>query len=170
MPERHAEERFETESPGPAQFPWPQLAAMIMGLALVLFGVFGFWPTAFSTFAEGDGGRMFLGIQVSPLRNIIHLVLGVAGLVCATRIPASRTYGWVLAFAGVVMAAFGIVGLLRPQFDMLSMNVPAVVVSAVIALLGLAIALLPVRDAVGEGDPRDGRDAVDRTEAEDPQR
>lgn len=170
MPERHDKGHDETESPGPARFPWPQLTAMILGLALLLFGVFGFWPTAFSTLTEGDVGPTFLGVEVSPLRNIIHIVLGIIGLISATRLPASRAYGRLLAVAGAVMAAWGLLGLVRPRFDVLSMNVPAVVVAVVIALLGLAIALLPARDAVGEGDPRDGRDAMDRTEAERPHR
>jgi hypothetical protein len=139
---------------------------MIVGLALLLFGLFGFWPTAFSTFTEGDVAPTFLGVEVSPLRNVVHIVLGVVGLACGARLPASRAYGWLLAVAGAVMAVWGILGLVRPRFDVLSMNVPAVVVAVVIALLGLAIALLPARDAVGDGDPRDGREAVDRTRPE----
>jgi spore photoproduct lyase family protein len=42
---------------------------------------------------------------------------------------------------------FGIVGLAAPDNDVLSRNAPAVVVSVVIALIGLVIALLPARES-----------------------
>lgn len=150
-------DRSETTTRGHARFPWPQLVSMIAGLALILFGLFSFWPTSFTPLTDGDAGRTLLGVQVSPLRNLIHLVLGLIGLVCATRLLAARAFGWLLAAAGVVMTVMGIVGLVDPRLDVLSMNVPAVAVAAVLALIGIATAVAPARSAVGTGDPEDGR-------------
>ncbi len=148
-------------SRGPARFPWPQLMCLIVGLALILFGMIGFWPTAFEDMTQGDAGRTLLGVQVSPLRNIIHLALGAVGLMCATRLSTARAYGWLLVAVGLVMAGLGVAGVLQPGIDVLSMNVPAIIVAVIIAVLGLVVAVGPDRSAVGSGDRGQARNRTD---------
>lgn len=128
-------------SHGAAPFPWPQLTVLIVGFLYVLFGLVGFWVSGFGAADPVQGPHYLLGIEVSTLRNLVHLAVGLVGAACATRMPAARGYGWLLLVVGVVEAVFGVVALVSPGIDPLGMNLPALVVALVTAVLGLVIAL-----------------------------
>jgi hypothetical protein len=121
-----------------------QLGALVLGALLMLYGMVGFWP-AFSP--PGPDGRQstLLGLEVNPLRSALTLALGVIGMVCATRMSSARGYGWLLAVVSAVFVVFGILGIADPAVDWLGMNVPSTVVAGVFVLLGLVLALGPVR-------------------------
>ncbi len=100
-----------------------QFATLVVGAALFLYGLVGFWFTGFSPLPPTEQGPTLLGMELNPLRTTLYLVLGIVGLGCAAKRRTARVYGWVLAAVGLVSAAFGVVTLLVPGTDLLSMNV-----------------------------------------------
>ena len=91
-----------------------QSLAVLVGAAFLLVGVLGFIPgitTNYSdmAFAGEDSGAKLLGIfQVSVLHNIVHVLLGIAGLGLARTWEGARTY---LIGGGVLYLALWLLGL-----------------------------------------------------------
>jgi hypothetical protein len=74
-----------------------QWLALAIGVVYTLVGVVGFIITGFSGFVE-PSGDLLLGIfEINPLHNIVHLIIGVAGLAMWSRLDRTRLYGWLLA-------------------------------------------------------------------------
>jgi hypothetical protein len=85
-----------------------QSAAMLIGLVFLVVGVLGFIPGITTNydelkFAGHDSDAQLLGIfDVSILHNIVHLLLGVAGIVLGKTFEGARTY---LLGGGVIYLA-----------------------------------------------------------------
>jgi Domain of unknown function (DUF4383) len=92
-----------------------QSAALLVGLVFLLVGVLGFIPGVTTNydelkFAGHDSDAQLLGIfDVSILHNIIHLVLGLAGLALARTMVGARQY---LIGGGVIYLAIFVYGLI----------------------------------------------------------
>jgi hypothetical protein len=90
-----------------------QSAAMLIGLVFLVVGVLGFVPGITTNyddlkFAGHDSDAQLLGIfDVSILHNIVHLLLGVAGLALARTYESARTY---LLAGGVIYLALAVYG------------------------------------------------------------
>ena len=127
--------------------PWPQLLALVFGAVYLLVGIVGFFVTGFDDFAGNSQHEMLLFFMINPLHNIVHIVIGVAGLLLARTLAGARTYGWLLA---VLYGALFIYGLIASgkSWDFLNINAADNVLHIATALVGLVIALMPVRDAV----------------------
>src|SRR5215213_6878234 len=75
-----------------------QTAATVVAVAFILVGLLGFVPGITSdfdemTFAGHESGALLLGVfEVSVLHNLVHLLLGVAGLVLARTWSSARAY------------------------------------------------------------------------------
>jgi hypothetical protein len=86
-----------------------QGAAMIIGAGFILVGILGFIPGVTTDFgnmgmAGHRSGAMLFGVfAVSVLHNLVHLALGVLGLVMARTYAAARAYflGGGLAYLGL---------------------------------------------------------------------
>lgn len=126
---------------GPSPFRWIQFATLVVGAALFLYGLVGYWFTGFSPLPPTEQGPSLLGMELNPLRTTLYLVLGIVGLGCATKSRTSRVYGWVLVVVGLVSVAFGLVTLFVPGTDLLSMNLASTLASLALAVVGLLIAL-----------------------------
>lgn len=74
-----------------------QYLALAIGAVYVLVGIAGFFVTGFDGFASPEGGESLLGFEVNPLHNIVHLLIGGAGLALWNRLDQTRAYGWLLA-------------------------------------------------------------------------
>jgi hypothetical protein len=91
-----------------------QRVSVIVGIVFLLVAVAGFIPgvtTNYSTlqFAGHMSDAKLLGLfQVSVLHNIVHLLFGVVGLVCARSARAARRY---LIWGGVVYLVLWVYGL-----------------------------------------------------------
>lgn len=155
----------EHHSHGHAVFPWPQLFVLLTALAVLLYGLLGYRYSGLPGVPAASGE--LLGIAVDPVRDTVHLVVGVVGMLCASKLRASRAYGWVLLVVGTLEVVVGLLvvvfGVLPP--GPLVMNVGSVVAAAVIAVLGLAAALgrarseMPYRK-LQQGVERSGRRLV----------
>jgi hypothetical protein len=75
-----------------------QNAAMLVGVVFLLVGILGFIPGITSNydelkFAGHNSDAQLLGIfDTSILHNIVHLLLGIAGITLARTIDGARTY------------------------------------------------------------------------------
>jgi hypothetical protein len=89
-------------------------AAQAVGLVFLLVGLLGFVPGVTTDygdleFATHTSGARLLGIfQVSVLHNLLHLLLGILGLVLSRSVPAARAY---LIGGGAVYLVLWIYGL-----------------------------------------------------------
>lgn len=75
--------------------------ALGLGVAYVLVGLLGFAVTGFDDFA-GPTDEKLLGVfGLNPLHNVVHLVIGAAGLALWKRTDTARAYG------GALVAGYG---------------------------------------------------------------
>jgi hypothetical protein len=118
--------------------------ALGVGALFTVIGVAGFVVTGVDSFAEPTGETL-LGFGVNPLHNIVHLVLGIAGLAMAWSLSTARAYGWVLAVGYGLVLVFGLVVDEGDSANILNINIADNVLHAVTVLAGLVIALLPVK-------------------------
>ncbi len=92
-----------------------QSVAMLVGLVFLLVGILGFIPGITSNydelkFAGHDSDAQLLGLfDTSILHNIVHLLLGVAGLALARTYNGARNY---LLGGGVIYLALFLYGAL----------------------------------------------------------
>jgi hypothetical protein len=124
----------------------PQTLSLVFGIVYLLVGIVGFFVTGFDDFAS-PSDKTLLIFDINPLHNIVHILIGIAGIALAKTLASARTYGWLLA---VVYGAAFIYGLIAAgkTWDFLNINGADNVLHILTALVGLVIALMPVRDAV----------------------
>lgn len=133
--------RASTVDDGRAKIP--KTLALIIGAVYTLIGILGFFVTGFDDFAS-ESGRTLLGFEVNPLHNIVHLVIGVAGLVLARTLSGARTYGWLLAIGYGLTFLYGLFAVGNPDLNFLSLNWADNWLHLVSTIAGLVIALFPV--------------------------
>jgi len=133
---------------GPAVRTSPsQILALVVGVAFTAAGILGFFVTGTDGFADHNTGEELLGLEINPLHNIVHLVLGVAGLVLAARLATARLYGWLLALGYGAAFAFGLYAVDHQDSNFLSLNDADNWFHLASAAVGLVIALLPATRA-----------------------
>ena len=126
---------------------WPQLLALVIGAVYLLVGVVGFFITGFDNFFGHDTNETIIGFEINPFHNIVHILIGAAGLLLARTLAGARTYGWLLAVGYGATFVYGLFAV-GQTWDFLSLNWADNWLHLVSALAGLAIALGPVRSAV----------------------
>ena len=131
-----------------------QLLAGLVGLAFIAAGIVGFTRTGVTNWAA-DNDTTVLGFMVNPLHNLVHLVIGLLGVLMALGAASARTYGWLLFLGYGVVFLWGLAitgvfssnpvsGLGNP----LHLNTADNWLHAVSAVIGLLIAILPARKKV----------------------
>jgi Domain of unknown function (DUF4383) len=132
-----------------------QVLAGLVGLAFLALGVVGFVHTGFDDFA-GQGHTTLFGVfALNPLHNVLHLLFGVIGVLLAFSSVTARLYGWLLfaGFGALVIWGLALVGLTstNPVSELgnpLNLNVADNWLHLGIAVLGLVIAIVPLRRRV----------------------
>lgn len=138
---------MSTSTPGATATRAPyQWLALVIGAAYLLVGILGFTVTGLSGFTEHDHDQTLLGFAVNPLHNVVHLVIGAAGLLLWRRRSTARTYGWLLALGYGATTVYGLIVVDDPDANVLNINGADNVLHIVSTLAGLAIALWPERD------------------------
>ena len=125
----------------------PEILALAFGAVYLLVGIVGFFVTGFSNFFAHDTNQTLLGFEINGMHNLVHIVIGVAGLVLGRTLAGARTYGWVLAVGYGAAFVYGLLAMGK-EWDFLSINTADNVLHILTALVGLVIALMPVRNAV----------------------
>jgi hypothetical protein len=132
---------------GRAGKTWPELLALAFGAIYLLVGIVGFFITGFDSFADNSQHEMLLFFMINPLHNIVHIVIGVAGLVLARTLAGARAYGWLLAVGYAAAFVYGLIAVGK-SWDFLNINAADNVLHLATAVVGLVIALGPVRSDV----------------------
>ena len=122
---------------------WPQLLAMAIGVVYALIGIAGFFVTGFDDFF-GHTGDELLGFELNGFHNVVHLVIGAAGILLARTLAGARTFGWVLAVGYGAAFVYGLFAI-GESWDFLSLNWADNILHLVSALIGVAIAVAPAR-------------------------
>ena len=127
---------------------WPQTLALAFGAVYLIVGIIGFFWTGFDNFAGNSQHERLLGLfMINPLHNIAHILVGLAGLALARTLAGARTYGWLLAVGYGAAFVYGLIAIGK-TWDFLSINAADNVLHLLTAIVGLVIALGPVRNAV----------------------
>jgi hypothetical protein len=127
----------------------PEMLALAFGAVYLLVGIVGFFVTGFDNFAGNSQHEMLIGLfMINPLHNIAHILVGVLGLALGRTLAGARTYGWTLAVLYAALFVYGLIAVGK-SWDFLNINAGDNVLHILTAVVGLVIALLPVRTAVG---------------------
>jgi hypothetical protein len=127
--------------------------AAVVGALFLIIGIAGFFVTGFDDFAEATGETL-LGFGVNPLHNVVHIIIGLAGLVLARTLREARVFGWILVAGYGVTLIYGLFVDDDPEANFLNLNAADHWLHLAAIIAGLVIALLPVRrtDRVGTSD------------------
>ncbi|GAA3656178.1 uncharacterized protein DUF4383 [Lentzea atacamensis] len=133
-----------------------QILAALAGIAFIVFGVVGFTRTGVGDWSTHS---FVLGFSVNPLHNLVHVAIGVLGLLMALGSGLARLYGWLL-FAGYgALFVWGlmITGILaqNPASEFgnpLALNTNDNWLHLGLALFGLLLAVVPARRKLIEED------------------
>lgn len=129
---------YDDKTPG-------QWLALGLGVLFTLVGTLGFFVTGFDDFAS-NSDKTLLGLEINPLHNLVHLALGLLGLGMWRRRDSAKAYGWI-TFAGyAAVFLYGLVAAGDDSPNLLSLNSADNVFHFVVALVGVATALLADRE------------------------
>ena len=125
----------------------PEILSLAFGAVYLLVGIVGFFITGFQEFFGQPPSDTLLVFDINGAHNVVHILIGVAGLVLGRTLAGARTYGWLLAIGYGAAFIYGIIAA-GEDWDFLNINAADNVLHIATALVGLVIALMPVRDAV----------------------
>ena len=148
-----ATEPSATEAQAPSATPPPakprrhpaQFLALLVGLAFLAAGVAGFFVTGFDGWIDRDTGQTLLGLEVNPLHNVVHLVIGLAGLALWWTLSGARTFGLLLFLGYGAAFVYGLFAVDNTDLNILSLNTADNWFHLSSAVVGLVIAVLPPR-------------------------
>jgi hypothetical protein len=120
-----------------------QWLTVFSGIAFVAFGIAGLAMTGLEGFTDANSGMTLAGIELNPLHSVVHLALGLPGLVLWRRVRLSIGYGVLLAIAYGSILVYGLRAIDQP-WDVLSLNAAGNWLHLTLAGLGVGIALLGV--------------------------
>jgi hypothetical protein len=136
-----------------------QVLAALIGLVYLAAGVVGFARTGLGDFA-GHQQLMLLGFMINPLHNLVHVVVGVLGLLGAMSSGLSRTFGWLLFLGFGLLSVWGlmITGVIsaNPVSNLgnpLNLNGSDNWLHIGTAVLGLIVAIMPARKVAHVKEP-----------------
>jgi hypothetical protein len=128
-----------------------QVLAGLVGLLLIVAGVAGVLRTGFGEMTGHDHSMLF-GFAVNPLHNVVHLAIGVLGLLMASSSGLARTYGWLffLGYGAVFVWGLMIEGIVSRNpvsgaGNPLNLNAADNWLHLGFAAVGLLIAVAPAR-------------------------
>ena len=126
-----------------------RILAALAGIAFIVFGVVGFTRTGVGDWSTHS---FVLGFSVNPLHNLVHVAVGVLGLLMALGSGLARLYGWLLflGYGAIFVWGLMITGVLAQnpasQFgNPLALNTNDNWLHLGLAILGLLLAVVPAR-------------------------
>src|SRR3978361_1157995 len=130
---------------------WPQQLALVFGAIYTLIGIIGFFITGFGDFFGNDNSvppehmDTLLGFMINPFHNVVHILIGLAGIALSRTLANARTYGWLLTVGYGAAFVYGLFAVGK-DWDFLNPNWADTILPPGTALVGLVIALGPVHD------------------------
>jgi ABC-type transport system involved in multi-copper enzyme maturation permease subunit len=127
-----------------------QWLALIVGVVYLLVGLVGFFITGFDNFIEHDHSQTLLGFAINPLHNVVHLLIGLLGVIMWSTRSRARAFGWLLLIGYGAAAIYGFIVVDNPDANILNINDADNWLHVASALVGLVIALWPDRHRATE--------------------
>ena len=124
----------------------PQTIALAFGAIYLLVGIVGFFITGFSDFFAHDPDKTLIIFDINGAHNVVHILIGVAGLLLARTLDGARTYGWLLAAGYGAAFLYGVFAV-GQDWDFLNLNWADNILHLATALVGVVIARMPARTA-----------------------
>jgi hypothetical protein len=118
--------------------PWPQVLGLAFGAIYLLVGIVGFFVTGFDNFAGNEQDEMLLFFMINPLHNIVHILIGVLGLVLSRTLAGAKTFGLLLAAGYGLAFIYGVIAVGK-DWDFLNINWADNILHLVSAIVGGAI-------------------------------
>ena len=118
--------------------PWPQMLGLAFGAIYLLVGIVGFFITGFSGFASSDHDATLIVFDINPLHNIVHLLVGVAGLALSRTLAGAKTFGLLLAVGYGAAFLYGLFAV-GQDWDILNLNWADNILHIASAIVGGAI-------------------------------
>ena len=118
--------------------PWPQLLGLAFGAIYLLVGIVGFFVTGFDNFAGNEQHETLLGFMVNPLHNIVHILIGVAGLALSRTLAGAKTFGLLLLVGYGLAFVYGVIAVGK-DWDFLNINWADNILHLLSAIVGGAI-------------------------------
>jgi len=126
-----------------SRISFPQAMAGSVGVFGISLGVAGLVHTESGHPFFGVTSEELLGLALNPAHNVLHLLVGVAGLAVLRSLRASRAFGHVIYFFFVLQVLVGMVTASVPEWNLLGVDGADNLMHALLALVGLAIAWGP---------------------------
>jgi hypothetical protein len=101
--------------------PWPQVLGLAFGAIYLLVGIVGFFITGFEDFAGEPQHDMLLFFMINPLHNVVHLLIGVLGLVLSRTLAGAKTFGLLLLVGYGLAFVYGVFAV-NADWDILNIN------------------------------------------------
>ena len=134
----------DTTGAGRGAMTWPQMLALAFGAIYLIVGIVGFFITGFENFFGNEAGTphhvgdTLLGFLLNPMHNVVHILIGVAGLVLSRTLAGARTYGWLLAAGYGLAFVYGIFAVGK-EWDFLNLNWADNILHLATAVVGVVI-------------------------------
>lgn len=120
----------------------PRLGALLVAVVYLALGIAGF--AAHDGGMGPDDGRTVLGFGVSALLNVVHVVVGVLGLLAARKHATSRAYGWFVFFGFAGLTAYAVLGAtIGGGGDVANTTVSSAVLYGLTSVAGMLLCLTP---------------------------
>ena len=117
--------------------PWPQTVGLAFGAIYLLIGIVGFFVTGLNDFAQPSDATLIL-FDINPLHNIVHILIGVAGLALSRTLAGARNFGLLLAVGYGAAFLYGLFAV-GQDWDFLNLNWADNVLHLVSAAVGAAM-------------------------------
>jgi hypothetical protein len=129
--------------PGPA---WLRPVVAVIGLVYLALGIIGWLTPETATVGHVTTNRVAGLFSASALLNLVHTVIGVLGLLAATRRAGSLIYCWVIFVGFLGMTAYGILATAfsNPD-DPINLNWADNLLHGLTAVVGLAVGIVATR-------------------------
>ena len=121
----------------------PQTIALAFGAIYLLIGVVGFFITGSNIFGKDPADTLII-FDINGAHNVVHILIGVAGLLLARTLEGARTYGWLLAVGYGAAFLYGVFAV-GQDWDFLNLNWADNILHLATAVVGVVIAKMPAR-------------------------
>ncbi|WP_324652852.1 DUF4383 domain-containing protein [Georgenia sp. H159] len=129
-----------------------QWLALLIGVVFLLVGLVGFAVTGFDGWTEHDHSQTLLGFAINPLHNVVHVLIGLLGVVLWRTASGARTFGWLLVLGYGATFVYGLLVVDNPDANFLNINWADNWLHLASVIGGLLVALLPHRTAATGAD------------------
>jgi hypothetical protein len=130
--------------------------ALIFGVLFIVVGLLGFVPGLYTHTAdmphpsvESGHGYLMGMFPINILHNIVHLIIGIAGILASRSVGGARLYAQALAIVYGLLAVLGLIPATNMTFGLIPIHGADVVLHALSALIAAYFGFV-ARDDSGE--------------------